>query len=164
MRSAIAIGALALAATLVGGCATKEEKQEVNQRIQAEDPVAADESFANRGANLFVDAKGVTDEQRQKLLQVHTTTYQKAGFLRDEITKTKSALFKSLLDPAVSKKEINLMKKRVVSLDRQRLDVMLGAFDEVQKVVGRGSADRSVYEPFMLMDSDRAGAAGHYPK
>lgn len=155
MNSATKITVLSLAALILGACASQEEKRDAEQRIQAEQPVAPDESFANRGANLFVDAKGISEAQRQELLKIHTDTYQKSSTLRDEITKTKTALFRSILDPKVSEKEIGLMKNKIVKLDRERLDVMLSAFNDVQKVVGRKDVDPAVLEPFMRMDERR---------
>lgn len=149
------IAVLSLAALMLGACASQEEKMDAEQRIESETPVARDESFANRGANMFMDAKGISEAQRQELLKIHVNTYEKSANLRDEITKTKTALFRSLMDPAVSQREINVMKNKVVSLDKERLDVMLDAFDKVQKVVGRKGVEPSVLEPFMRIQDDR---------
>ncbi|MGE0762480.1 MAG: hypothetical protein AB7N80_04305 [Bdellovibrionales bacterium] len=153
---AIAVAGLLGLTILVTGCATQDEKRDVEKKVQAETPVAQDESFANRGANIFLKAQNLSEEQREQLMLIHTSTFEKTARLRDEITKTKSALFKTVVNPKASPKEISMMKNRIVKLDRERLDVMLSAFDEVQKVMGRNQPmDPNIFEPFMSMDGER---------
>lgn len=155
MKFLMTSGILGLTALMAAGCATSKDMQQTEKKIEAEEPVARTESFANRGANIFMEAEGLSDTQRSKLVQIHAETYEKAVTLRDEITKTKTALFKSLIDPSTSKKEINTMKNRVVQLDKQRLDLMLKAFDQVRDVVGKETIDRTVIDPFMRIGTEK---------
>lgn len=152
---------LTIGTALLGlsACASKSEKQaeqKVEQSVQAENPATQKGELAARGANTFMNATGLTDAQKSKLMDVHAKTYTEAQKIGNELTQTKAALFKTLVSPTSTKKEINLLKKKIVSLDKQRLDTMFKAIEEVEKIVGKTAQSADIYKEFYNIEVMKA--------
>lgn len=147
--------ALLTASTLALGCAQTSEERQVDAEVKAEAPARGQGTLATRGANLFVNAPNLTDEQKEKLLKIHGETYQKVAKIRDELTQTKTTLFKSLVNEKTSSKELNILKSKIMKLDKERLNIMLKAFDDVQKIVGKSGMDENTLKHFIDMDRMR---------
>lgn len=147
-----ALNILAVLASLgLAACGTTSAEKKAETATQAEAPATGEGELAVRGANIIVNAPGLTTEQREQVMQVHTKTFEEATKLREELTQAKSALFKTLVSPASTKKEISALKNKVMTLDKQRLDLMMKAFDQVQKIVGKDKMDESMIKHFTTM-------------
>jgi len=89
------------------------------------------------GHDAFLKAPGLTNDQRQKLEEVLTRTMSEAGKIKMEIASQKVDFFSALVDGKNDNKKINQIKKKIVQLDTQRLNVMFKSLDEVQKIIGK---------------------------
>jgi hypothetical protein len=139
----------------LGACATTaDEKTEVKveKAVQAEPSANQPGEIAVRGEEAFLKAPGLTEAQRMKLMEIHKKAYAESMSIRDELGKAKSALFKTLVDPKASAKELSLLKKKITALDKKRLTAMFTALDEAQKVLGKTAQAESVYREFYQMD------------
>lgn len=144
---------LALLIAAVAGCtsAPKEEtvEQKVDKQIQAEKPLNKPGDIAQKGHEAFLNAPGLTEAQKIKLNEIVSKTYADAILFKTELGKTKGALFEAMVSPTASPKEVNLLKKKVIDLDKKRLDLMLTAMDEVQKVIGRNKETAEYFRKIM---------------
>lgn len=143
--------AVVVVAALQFACSSTPTQEETNvdARVSDQRPADMPGELAVRGYEAFVNSTSFTPEQKEKLVTIHTKTYEQASLLRDEISKTKSALFKTLATPNYSAKEVSILKKKIEKLDQKRLATMFKAIDDVEKVIGRSQESEKVYQRFM---------------
>ena len=55
--------------------------------------------------------------------------------IRQEIGQAKATLFELMVNKNSSKKEIAVLRQKIVSLDKERLNMMFSSLDEVQKII-----------------------------
>lgn len=137
------------ALVLLAACSSTQKKEEtaaMNTEIQAQPPVANPEQMLERAAQSFSNIEGLSPEKKAKLTEIYTRTYTESMNIRRELGQSKSLLFKTLAKPDYKTSEIKNLKKKIVSLDQKRLDVMFKALDDVQSVVGKGADAEKVYK------------------
>lgn len=143
---------LAFLMALTVGCATQashsDPDSDLNAKVKAEAPANTPTEIARRGAQAFVNAPGLTPEQKLKLLDVFNRTYDEAIKIRGEIGQSKSLMFKLVASKDFDSKEVNELKKRIVALDQKRLNIMFKALADVQAIVGTGSEKEEIYKHF----------------
>ncbi len=139
--------ALAISALTLSACSTttKSEEQILTKKIQAQPVADTPEQIADRAAEAFSSAPGLTEEQRQKLMAIYSHTYAESMSIRKEIGQSKSLLFKTISTADYKSSEVKSMKKRITELDQKRLALMFKALEDVQTVVGRGSDKENIY-------------------
>lgn len=144
MRFLVAIFLLLL------GCSNSPTKpnSELEKKINAEAPANTADEIAQRGAHAFINAPGITDEQKQKLLDVFIRTYDGAMAIRADIGKSKSLMFKLVSSKDMKSKEVEDLRKHIVALDQKRLDMMFKALADVQAIVGTGKEKEEIYKHF----------------
>jgi len=138
------------------GCTTPPQKT-VDQKLQKEPAIAPGESIASRGAQILIHAPGLSEEQKRKLIEIHTSTFMRSAEIREEIGKSKSLLFKMVASPDTKKAEVEALKKRIVKLDRDRLDLMFKALDDTLAVTGKGPAAEEVFRRLEFLEGPRSG-------
>lgn len=156
MKKSTQVLFLSTAFVAISACATKETQQaekNVEKSIQTEAPATQKGELATRGAVTFMNAPGLTDAQKSKLMDIHAKTYTESQKIGNELTQAKSALFKTLVSPKSTKKEIYILKRKIVDLDKKRLETMFKAIEEVEKVFGKNEQTESVYKEFYHLES-----------
>ncbi len=148
-RNLIKIGLIVLAFTVVG-CNSSPTKEDValSKQISTQPPADSPEKILERAASAFSNVEGITDEKKLKLKQIYSRVYTESMGIRRAIGQSKSLLFATLAKKDFKKAEILTLKKKIVDLDQQRLNVMFVALDEVQAVVGAGVDTEKIYKHF----------------
>lgn len=140
------IASLAVLALFVSACSSEQKKAEMDQMVKAQPIANSPEQIAQRAAESFANAPGLTEDQKQKLMGIYARTYGEAAAIRTELGQSKSLLFKLIADSKTKSSEVNLLKKKITTLDQKRLALMFQALDEVQAVVGFGSEKVEIYK------------------
>lgn len=128
--------------------ASKKEVTELDLKISAQAPADSPDQIMERAALAFSNAEGLTAEQKLRLSSIYKRVYVESMRLRREIGQSKSLLFMTLAKVTYKESEITSLKKQIVSLDQQRLNLMFTALDDVQKVVGKGINAEKIYRHF----------------
>lgn len=131
---------------LFAACATQKTDSQLEAKIKAEPPASTAEEIAERGAQTFINAPGLSADQRIKMLEVYNRTYNDAMAIRQDIGQSKSLLFKLAANKDVKSKEVGALKKRIVDLDQKRLKIMFKALADVQGIVGTGEGKEEIYK------------------
>lgn len=140
------------------GCATKPaDTSTLDQRIRSERPADTPEEIAQRAADVFSSAPGLTMEQRAKLNALYLKTYADSRQIRKEIGQMKSLLFKEAATKKFKSKDINELTSRITDADQRRLNLMFRALEEMQAIVGTGDDKKELYE--YLRQYDQPGSA-----
>lgn len=139
------------AGTLLMGCSTAKTQTEtqLDRRVQEEPHANSPEEIANRAAKAFAEAPGLTPDQKGRLSAIYLAVYAEAMAIRTQIGKNKSLLFKlAASDDAQARKDLLQLKKKIVALDQERLNLMFKALQDVQAIVGQGKDKEELYRHF----------------
>lgn len=142
----------------IAGCASKsKEATDLDQRIKSERPADTPEEIAQRAADVFSSAPGMTTEQRTKLNALYLRTYADSRQIRQEIGQMKSLLFKEAATKKFKSKDINELTSRIIDADQRRLNLMFRALEEMQTIVGTGEDKKELYEYLRQYDYPGTG-------
>ena len=128
--------------------ATKNESTAMEIQMKAQAPADSPDQIMARAALAFSNAEGLTAEQKLKLNAIYTRVYIESMRIRREIGQGKSLLFMTLAKVNYKDSDIKNIKTKIVGLDQERLNLMFGALDDVQSVVGRGVQAEKIYKHF----------------
>lgn len=134
----------------LAGCKSSEkaEQQTLPDKIQSEKPADTPEKIAERAAQTFINAPSLSDDQKQKIMQIYVRVYNDARKVREDIGKSKSLMFKMIATKDYDSKEVNDLKNHIVGLDQKRLLIMFKALEDVKKVVGSGKEKEEIFKHF----------------
>lgn len=143
---AIGLGLLGLASA---GCSSaKKDETQLKQEIQAQAPADSPDQIMQRAAMAFSNAEGLSADQKLRLQAVYSRVYSESMKIRREMGQSKSLLFMTLAKVNYKAAEITSLKKKIITLDQRRLNLMFSALDEVQKIVGKGIEAEKIYKHF----------------
>ena len=128
--------------------ASAEEKRSLDEKVAAEPPTSGPNGIAERAADVFSQAEGLTPDQKKKLMVIYLNTYKEASQIGAEIGKSKSLLFKVITTRLYNSADVENIKKKVVALDQKRLTLMFKSLADVQAVVGVGIDKEQIYKHF----------------
>ena len=135
-----------LAAFSTMRCSTYKMSEEVQaQNIKAQPVADSPEEIARRAAEIFSKSPNLNDDQKKKIHAIYTNVYDESVAIRREIGQSKSLLYETLVTPDYKSSEVASLKKKIVALDKKRLDIMFKALKDVQKIVGRGADKENIY-------------------
>jgi Spy/CpxP family protein refolding chaperone len=146
---------LPLVFSLLGGIYACSHQPSISEQVDSETknerPATMGGPMAARGMELIQNSPDLTGEQKEKLIGLSQRMMQEMGELRKEESQLKTVLFKTLVDPKSDDRKIEVIKNKIVKLDKKRTDKMLSALSEAQKILGRKSlADEKVYQTLMM--------------
>lgn len=147
----ITIGLMALSLLLsLSSCtsATKTETAAIDNQIKTQAPADSPDQIRERAALAFSNAEGLTAEQKLKISVIYSRVYAESMRIRREMGQSKSLLFMTLAKVNYKDTEIKTLKSKIVRLDQERLNLMFGALDDVQGVVGKGVQAEKIYRHF----------------
>ncbi len=140
---------LVASVALLAGCATTGQESvtaQVDEAAKKEAPTQNMGELAARGFDAWSKGAGLNADQKSKLFVVHTNTANEAFRIRDEISKTKSAMYKELAKGQYNPKMVDGYKNKIIKLDQERLDIMIKALASVESALGRGEEAKKYYE------------------
>lgn len=121
---------------------------EIEQRIATAPGGNVSGGIARRAAEDFIGMKGITPDQRAKLMTIYIATYDEALKIQKEISTEKVKLFDLISSTAYTSLAVDKLKQKIVDLDQLRLIVMFKALADVQNVIGYGKEKAPIYKHF----------------
>ena len=128
--------------------AKKNQQEQLEQQKMVRDmpTVETPEDIVMQAASIFEGSPDLSDEQKNQLHDIYTGVYDESMAIRREIGDNKTLLYMTLVKKDYKSSEINKLTKKIVALDKKRLNIMFKALKDVQKIVGRGAAKESLYK------------------
>ncbi|QDK44584.1 hypothetical protein DOM22_05130 [Bdellovibrio sp. ZAP7] len=148
---------LCLIIASVSCATTPPQHSTLEQRIHAEPQANSPDEIAQRAADVFSSAPGLTDDQRKRLHALYLKTYNESRNIRKDIGQMKSLLFKEAAYKRFNSKDMAELTRRIVEADQKRLNLMFAAFQEMQNIIGYGEDKKDIYD--RLRDYDYPGNA-----
>lgn len=136
VRILLSLMFLSLLSTLVS-CSSKKTRNEVNQEIAKEAPLKSEVDVYKTEQELLSETKNLSSEQKLKLNALIHQSRTDTLAIDKEILKTKTVLFKSLLDQGSSRAKINLLENQLLKLNRKKTRQSLNSYKEARAIVGK---------------------------
>jgi PBP1b-binding outer membrane lipoprotein LpoB len=96
--------------------------------VKQDDIIEAARAYINKSPNL-------TDVQKKNLLTIEEKAIIETGALREEINKVRLVLVKSALEPSYDARVVEILKNKILKLERKKIRVGLNAFTEARNVI-----------------------------
>jgi hypothetical protein len=140
---------------LMVGCATNGTlSKELDAKLSEQKAPTGIEQIGKEARSGIRNSKGLTAQQKEKLLALQRHSETKAKELRETSLKLREILIRDLTSSNYSDQEVALIKDRLKGVEDQRLSNIFDTVDQVNSIVGRESADReSVLRSFDFDDS-----------
>ncbi len=137
-------------------CASKEANRSVDDKL-AETPNFHNGDSSQAMIKDIQNSQEISPTQKSQLLSLHEKLESEAAQYRTQLLKLKVVLLETMLNPKASDKEIQTIRNRLVSLDRERMNKMLAGMEQVQHILGRRTfEDNRVYRAFVT-DQNKPG-------
>jgi Spy/CpxP family protein refolding chaperone len=124
-----------LLSSLALGCASSAEK-EVETQVSQEKPATAPGEVAGRGRDAIMNSKSLNEEQKKKIVDLMAKVQVENNTLKEETTKLKMTLFKSIAEGGYKAEQVNVMKSKLQKLENKKMDLMFSSLDQVKDILG----------------------------
>lgn len=143
---AISFLATLTAALIISSCANHKTQQKVEAEINNVQP-SQTKSIAQT-IKEQISASNLTSEQKEKLMTLEQKAHSDYVALTDEIERTKVVMIQTILEPKMNQNEFKILKNKIISLDKKRLDNGLRTISEVRKIIAptATSEDKLIYK------------------
>lgn len=135
-------------------CASKKNQAIVRDEIAREPVVKTDKDLYTMEDEMLTKNTNLSEEQKEKLHHLFAKNKTQNESLDNEIRKTKSVLFKSLISEDRNKVKVNTLESQLMKLNRKKTRYSLDAYREAKSIVGKDmeSLDRS----FRMIDYNKS--------
>lgn len=118
------------------GCAQKAEK-EIARKMAVEPPVANVEEFSTQSDHILENAEALSDAQRAQLIVLRRETLNRLDQQDKTEMQLRLVLFKEILKPEYSQREVNLLKQKIKKANKQKYTIWIEAFKESHRILGK---------------------------
>jgi sensor histidine kinase regulating citrate/malate metabolism len=147
---------LVVAAVSISGCAHREVSARLDEKLKNETPVKSSAELSAEATQVFNSIEGLTAHQKQGLVEVHNDVKKNMVFYREQSLKLRSLLIKDLASPDYDSAEVDLIKKRLKTVEHDRLSSLFDGVDRVNAILGRDcqlAARQAAVQKFMESQS-----------
>jgi hypothetical protein len=117
-------------------CTSREEKHLADDLAMAPNAKNYEQMNFNI-VNIISDSQNLTNNQKVELLKLHETTKAEIEKKREEMIKLQQVLSMELVKEDYNSFEVELIKRKMVKSNKQRLKLTFNAIDKVNKILGR---------------------------
>lgn len=139
----------------------KKTRAEVDQKVAEEKAPQSRGEMSERGFTAWASSSGMNENQKREMTDIQISAERESVRIRDEINKSKSAMFKELATGNYDDRMIDGFKRKIVKLDHERLELMFKALAKARNVLGRSKESKKYFE-YMEMIETRDFAGPRY--
>ena len=124
-----------LAIIILQSCAHQAETvREVEKEIK-ETPKISQEDVIDAARVYIEKAPNLTISQKEKLLKIEDRVMLETTKMKDEINKMQIVLIKAAFEPIFEAREVEILKRKILALERKKIRVGLNAFIEARNLI-----------------------------
>ena len=97
---------------------------------------------------ILASNKNITEEQRAKMMELFNSTMGKMAVIRQDMTKSKKALFEALMSKKEETSKIRALRQKLVQLNSSKMDTMFDSMEQAKTILGKNTSE----EVFQFMD------------
>ena len=150
MKLIMNLSRLAMAITFAAslGCQTAAQKN-VDTKVANESGTYTEKDMSKKVKDIFSNNEKLSQKQRTDLLVLHSKTTAEVQKIRFEMGKLKGVFLKNLIANETNDSELNIVKKKLVKLNDQKMDVMFDSMSSAKKILGKEIDDEMIM-PFLF--------------
>lgn len=138
---------LFLSLTLLASCATHVDREIEYEKKQVKADLHSPAALAEKTRKMLEKTPNLTQEQKDKFVDLHTQIYADSMAISLEIKKLKMVLFRNLTSDQISRVKSDKVANKIRKLTNKRLDIMIAGLDEARKILG-------VYTPEVFQNAN----------
>lgn len=132
-------------------CSSKKIKSEVNKEVAVE-PLARDNSdLYQKEQKVLNETQNLSQDQKNRLSLLLQKNRLETQAIDQEILKTKSVLFKTLLAEESPQSKLHILENRLIKLNRKKVRGSISAYKEAKHIVGK--SDLALDRTLNLIDT-----------
>jgi hypothetical protein len=143
MKKIFSKGLITITITLVFSACSSTNK-ELEKKIDAE----SGEVSVREKSTVALWTTNLTKTQREKLTALRDKMIAETENIRQETAKIKGVFFKTLFDKRNHSREADILKDKLIKLNKKKMDLMLDSFDETKKILGKGEYKEEFKQSF----------------
>lgn len=98
-------------------------------------PVAKQDDIIDTARQYIAKSNNLTNEQKVKLNSIQDKAIAETTALREEINKSRMVLIRSAFEPKYNAREVEILKRKILALEKKKIRVGLNAFTEARNVI-----------------------------
>jgi len=135
----------------ITACSSKKVKTEVQNEIAKEPAARSNFELYKTEQDVLAETENLTPVQKQKLNKLLQRSRSENQTIDNEIMQTKSVLFKSLLNPTITRAKLNLLENQLLKLNRKKTRQTLESYREAKAIVGK--SERTLDRTLNMIDN-----------
>lgn len=147
---------LSVLSLLVFSCSYQSSvKKKVTAEVKQEEALDSSE-IANVAKESIINSATLTDDQKNKLLILHSSSLKEMQDLNVLMNKNKILLIKKLTESKYNYKEIDVLKNEIRKIGRKQISLTISSIENAREVISPivGKAEREkLYNALMLRES-----------
>jgi hypothetical protein len=128
--------ALSLCAIIATGCSHVQQEKQLDKKIANQPAPRNTTGLINEADRLIQNTPGLSEDQRLKLYDLRDSTRVQIQDCNAQSLKLRSILLQDLLSSKKNAKEIDLLKKKIQSVEKEKVDALLSAVDRAKGILG----------------------------
>lgn len=143
-------------AFLLSACAAHQAEKKVDEQVRQEPGVFSQQEIAEKSHDIILNHPTLTDKQRAEMKELFAEVYRKNIILRSEIGKLKGVFFKTLFSRDRKDAEMKVLKKRLLTANEKKMELMLDALDKAYAILGKDGDPQHFERLFRELDKIHA--------
>lgn len=129
---------MTVAATLaIQGCAHGQLEKRIDEKVAQETQVKTRADVSEEAKESIERASGLTQDQRSQLLSLRESTHAQMDRLINQSLRLRAVLVKDLISTAYDEDEVQLIKRKIRDVEKQRVSEIFDATDQANRILGR---------------------------
>jgi hypothetical protein len=134
------------------GCASRAIEKQVDVQAAKEKPTTQRE-LRNEAKKRIETSTTLTESERRRLLALVARTETAIAKDSQVSVKLRALLIEDIIKPDYEDEEIQIIKMKIMRAENNRLNTILNATIEANKILGRSQAPRDGLQWFILEDA-----------
>jgi hypothetical protein len=98
-------------------------------------PITKQEDIIETAREYIANSNNLSVDQKTKLNAIQEKAIVDTNTLKEEINKSRMILIKSAFLPKYNAREVEILKRKILALERKKIRVGLNAFTEARNVI-----------------------------
>ena len=118
-------------------CVQAQVARNLDQKIQKNTLTRSGVDLELKAESAIRSNQNLSEEQRSRLLDLQQSSQVRLDRTEEKSLKLREQLITDMNEPRYNKKEVALIRKRLVQVEKQRVDLVLVTLDEANAIMDR---------------------------
>lgn len=149
MKKNLSIMTALVLALIVSSCAHNKSAAEQKIENEIKEVPASQAKSLEKTIKEQIAASTLSEDQKTKLAALDAKAHAEHTAITEEIEKTKVVMVQTVLSPKMDQQEFSILRKKIVDLDKKRMENGFKTLREIRKIINPQAAntqDREVYK------------------